>query len=82
MTLDDIKNEIEKAENILIETHESPDGDAIGSSLAMMLALKIITAYIIYNYLGVIVLPKVNWIQEIEKSLKRMEYLKKYRKKS
>ena len=30
----------------------------------------IITAYIIYNYLGFIVLPKVNWIQEIEKSLK------------
>lgn len=40
MTLDDIKNEIEKAKTIIIETHESPDGDAIGSSLAMMLALK------------------------------------------
>lgn len=40
MTLDDIKNEIEKAKTIVIETHESPDGDAVGSSLAMMLALK------------------------------------------
>lgn len=40
MTLDDIKNEIDNAKTIIIETHESPDGDAIGSSLAMMLALK------------------------------------------
>ncbi len=40
MTLDDIKNEIEKANTIIIETHETPDGDAIGSSLAMYLALK------------------------------------------
>lgn len=40
MTLDDIKKEIENANTILIETHETPDGDAIGSSLAMYLALK------------------------------------------
>ncbi len=40
MTLDDIKNEIDKANTIIIETHETPDGDAIGSSLAMYLALK------------------------------------------
>lgn len=40
MTLDDIKNEIKKANTIIIETHETPDGDAIGSSLAMYLALK------------------------------------------
>lgn len=40
MTLDDIKNEIENANTIIIETHETPDGDAIGSSLAMYLALK------------------------------------------
>lgn len=40
MTLDDIKREIENANTILIETHETPDGDAIGSSLAMYLALK------------------------------------------
>ena len=40
MTLDNIKEEIEKAKTILIVTHESPDGDAIGSSLAMYQALK------------------------------------------
>ena len=40
MTLDEILEEIKKAEKIVILTHESPDGDAIGSSLAMSLALK------------------------------------------
>ncbi len=40
MTLDNIKEEIEKASHIVILTHESPDGDAIGSSLAMYNALK------------------------------------------
>lgn len=40
MTLDDILYEIQIAEKIVILTHEAPDGDAIGSSLAMQLALK------------------------------------------
>ncbi len=40
MTLDNIKEEIQKADKIVILTHESPDGDAIGSSLAMYNALK------------------------------------------
>ena len=40
MTLDNIKEEIEKAKKIVILTHENPDGDAIGSSLAMYIALK------------------------------------------
>ena len=40
MTLDNIIEEINKAEKIVILTHETPDGDAIGSSLAMNLALK------------------------------------------
>ena len=40
MTLDDILNEIQIAEKIVILTHEAPDGDAIGSSLAFKLALK------------------------------------------
>jgi len=40
MTLDNILEEIKKAETIVILTHETPDGDAIGSSLAMRLALK------------------------------------------
>lgn len=40
MTLDNIKDEIEKAKKIIILTHEAPDGDAIGSALAINLALK------------------------------------------
>lgn len=40
MTLDNILEEIKKANKIVIMTHENPDGDAIGSSLAMKLALK------------------------------------------
>ena len=40
MTLDNILEEIKKAEKIVILTHELPDGDAIGSSLAMYSALK------------------------------------------
>ena len=39
-TLDEILKEIKVAQNIVILTHESPDGDAIGSSLAMRLMLK------------------------------------------
>ena len=40
MTLDEIKNQIDKAQNIVILTHENPDGDAMGCSLAMYNALK------------------------------------------
>lgn len=40
MTLDNILEEINKAEKIVIVTHENPDGDAVGSSLAMKLALR------------------------------------------
>ena len=40
MTIDNIKEEIEKAEDIVILTHECPDGDAVGSALAMYLTLK------------------------------------------
>lgn len=40
MTLDNIKEEIQKAKKIVILTHESPDGDAVGSSLAMYNSLK------------------------------------------
>ena len=40
MTVDDILEEIKKAERFLILSHENPDGDAIGSSLAMTWALK------------------------------------------
>lgn len=40
MTIDNIKQEIAKAKDIVILTHESPDGDAVGSALAMYLTLK------------------------------------------
>ncbi len=40
MTLDKILEEINKANSIVILTHENPDGDAIGSSLAMYNILK------------------------------------------
>lgn len=40
MTLDNMLEEIKNANSIIILTHENPDGDAIGSSLAMYMALK------------------------------------------
>ena len=40
MTLDEILEEIKNAEKIVILTHESPDGDAVSSSLSVMHALK------------------------------------------
>ena len=40
MTLDSIIEEIEKARSIVILTHEVPDGDAVGSSLALYSGLK------------------------------------------
>ena len=40
MTLDDIKEVIENSNNIVIFTHENPDGDAIGSTIATYLILK------------------------------------------
>ena len=40
MTLDDIKVQIDTAKTIVVLTHENPDGDAMGSALAMYNALK------------------------------------------
>ena len=40
MTLDEILEEMKIAKTIVILTHESPDGDAIGSSLALQLVLE------------------------------------------
>ncbi len=40
MTLDEILNQIKNAESIVVVTHQTPDGDAVGSSLAMKLALE------------------------------------------
>lgn len=39
-TLDEILNEINKAKTIVILTHENPDGDAVGTALALYKQLK------------------------------------------
>lgn len=39
MTLDKVLEEIKKAETIVVLTHESPDGDAVSSSLSVMHAI-------------------------------------------
>ncbi len=76
MTLDEILNEIKKAKNIVILTHETPDGDAIGSSLALKLVIEklgkqadvIIPEYPrMYNFL-----PEVNKIK-IDSEIKDYE---------
>lgn len=68
MTLDEILKEIEKAETIVILTHESPDGDAIGSSLAVKLMLNKIgkkADVIISEYSRLFdFLPEVNQIKK------------------
>lgn len=40
MTLDNILEKIKEAKSIVILTHENPDGDAVGSALAMYTALE------------------------------------------
>ena len=40
MIIDNIIEEIKAAESIVLLTHENPDGDAVGSALAMFIALK------------------------------------------
>jgi len=40
MTLDDILEEIKKAQTIVVLAHESPDGDAVSSSLSVMHAIS------------------------------------------
>lgn len=48
MTLDEILVEIKNSDNIAVMAHEAPDGDAIGSSLAMCLALKNMGKNVVY----------------------------------
>ena len=76
MTIDNIVNEIKKAQNIVILTHENPDGDAMGSSLGMYLALKQLGKNVevvipifpnIYNFL-----PAINELK-IQGSLKEYD---------
>lgn len=74
MTLDDIYKEIKASESFVILTHENPDGDAIGSSCAMALALKNMGKSIVDIYLkeypeNYKFVPGINLIkQEIEKT--------------
>lgn len=74
MTLDEILEEIKKAESIVLLTHETPDGDAIGSSLGMKLALRkigkeadlIVTKYArTFNFLPNI--EEIKTISDVEK---------------
>ena len=67
-TLDVIKSKIEESKKIVLLVHENPDGDAIGSGLAMYLSLKKLNKdveLIIPKYPRVFNdLPSVNEIKE------------------
>ena len=67
MTLDEILEEIKKADKIVILTHETPDGDAIGSCLGLKLALEKIGKHsdiIMSNYARTFeFLPRVSEIE-------------------
>lgn len=75
MTLDNIIEEIKKAESIVILTHETPDGDAIGSSLAMKVALKQLgkNADVIIKEV-----PKIFDFLPERESIKTSSYIEKY----
>ena len=76
MTLDEILEEIKKANKIVILTHETPDGDAVGSCLGLKLALEKIGKYsdiIITNYARTFeFLPRVSEI-ETESDIKNYD---------
>ena len=76
MTLDEILEEIKKANKIVILTHETPDGDAVGSCLGLKLALEKIGKYsdiIMKNYARTFVfLPRVSEI-ETESDIKNYD---------
>ena len=67
MTLDEILEEIKSADKIVILTHETPDGDAIGSCLGLKLALEKIGKHsdiIMTNYARTFeFLPRVSEIE-------------------
>lgn len=64
----DLKEVIDKSKNILVLTHESPDGDAIGSALAMyqgLIQLNKETDVMVINYSNLFkFLPAANKIKE------------------
>ena len=67
MTLDEVLEEIKSADKIVILTHETPDGDAIGSCLGLKLALEKIGKHsdiIMTNYARTFeFLPRVSEIE-------------------
>ncbi len=67
MTLDEVLEEIKSADKIVILTHETPDGDAIGSCLGLKLALEKIGKHsdiIMSNYARTFeFLPRVSEIE-------------------
>ena len=75
MTLDEILKEIKKAEKIVVLTHESPDGDAVGSSLAIKHMLKNL------NKEADVIIPEYsrlfNFLPEIDQ-VKKESDIKKY----
>ena len=76
MTLDEILEEIKKANKIVILTHETPDGDAVGSCLGLKLALEKIGKHsdiIMSNYARTFeFLPRVSEI-ETESDIKNYD---------
>lgn len=75
MTLDKILEEINKANSIVILTHENPDGDAIGSSLAMYNILKA------YGKNPDVIIPEYSKIFEFlpgTKEIKKESQVQKY----
>lgn len=58
-TLDEILEKIKSANNIVVLTHENPDGDAIGSSLALYQALKALNKDV------EVIIPKYSRIFEV-----------------
>ena len=74
-SLDEILNKINEAKNIIILTHEHPDGDAIGTSLALYIELKTLkkdVELVIPNYPRIFeCMPQ---IENVSKEGKRKEY--------
>ena len=68
-TLDEILKEIDKAKSIVILTHENPDGDAMGASLALyqeLVEMKKDVELIVPKYSRVFeVLPKIEEVKKL-----------------
>lgn len=61
----DLIKQIENSENILIQAHPKPDGDALGSAIALGRGLKSLGKKVDY-YIDTTYEPKLNYLKEIE----------------